>query len=166
MEVANYRFDELKKIRADSNRTAKWKDLLNKADRFYWPILDAWAEELNRVKNIDNEHEKELCKTLISFIIGKYDFYKIIKKRTKRVVVQGFNLNNTLATKRTLYPSCINAINKKNGGQYSKTIVFNHGYSINFRIHSAETLVAPSLKFDVKAIGLPAEEIYQQTFDL
>lgn len=54
----------------------------------------------------------------------------------------------------------------KNGGQYSKTIVFNRGYSINFRIHNSESKVTPSLKFDITAIGLPANEIYQQTFDL
>jgi HaeIII restriction endonuclease len=159
-------FDELSKIKNDSNRTALWDDLNDKPNRFYWPVLDAWSEEINRVCAISQAKEQALCKTIISFIIGKYDFYKIIRQGKKRVIVQGFNLNNTLSTKKTKYPTCINVINKKNGTQYSKTIVFNHGYSINFRIHNAESLVTPSLKFDVKAIGLPADEIYQQTFDI
>jgi HaeIII restriction endonuclease len=159
-------FNELAAIKKESNNLAQWKNLTDKAARFYWPTLDAWADELRRVCKIDTAHEVELCRTIISFIIGKFDFYKIIRKGKKRVVVQGFNLNKTLSTKQTKYPTCINAINNKNGGQYSKTIIFNHGYSINFRIHNAETLVIPSLKFDVKAIGLPVDDIYQQTFDI
>jgi hypothetical protein len=45
-------------------------------------------------------------------------------------------------------------------------VTFNRGYSINFRIHSASSKVESSLKFDVNAIGLPVNEIYQQTFDI
>ncbi|MCC8397733.1 MAG: HaeIII family restriction endonuclease [Rickettsia endosymbiont of Labidopullus appendiculatus] len=159
-------FDELAKIKNDSNGTALWKDVINKPSRFYWPILDAWSNEISRVCAISETKEVELCKTMISFIVGRFDFYKIIREGRKRVIVQGVNLNNTLSTKRTKHPTCINAINNKNGGQYSKTIVFNRGYSINFRTHNAESKVIPSLKFDITAIGLPANEIYQQTFDL
>jgi len=63
-------------------------------------------------------------------------------------------------------PNCGTWVNNKNGGQYSKTVVFNHGYSINFRIHNASSRVEASLKFDIKAIGLPTSEVYQQTIDL
>jgi hypothetical protein len=159
-------FNQLTKIKNGSSGLALWKEIEDKPSRFYWPILDAWAGELNRVCSIDALHEAELCKAIISFVIGKFDFYKIVRTGKKRVVVEGFNLNNTLSTKQTKYPTCINAINNKNGGQYSKTIVFNHGYSINFRIHSAKSAVESSLKFDVKAIGFPEDGIYKQTFDI
>jgi hypothetical protein len=53
-------------------------------------------------------------------------------------------------------------IDTKNGGQYSKTVVLNHGYSFNFRIHNKSKRVEPSLAFDVQAIGLPPE-IYTHT---
>jgi len=158
-------FGELRKIKKDSNGTFLWDNLENKAERFYWPILDAWANELKRICEISSEKQAVLCREIISYIVGRYDFYKVVCEGTKKVNIQAWNFNNTLATKRTKYPDCINAINNKNGGQYSKTLVFNHGYSINFRIHNASSRVEPSLKFDINAIGLPTE-VYQQTLDL
>jgi hypothetical protein len=140
-------------------------DIADKSNEYYWPVLDAWADEVKRLCNQETEKQAEVCKSMISYLIGKHDFYKVICDGPRSVALQGFNLNNTLATKRTKYPNSINAINNKNGGQYSKTVVFNHGYSINFRIHSASSKVESSLKFDVKAIGLPVNEVYQQTFD-
>ena len=92
--------------------------------------------------------------TLVSLFAGAHTVY-----------LQAYNFNGTLSTRRTKYPDAINTINKKNGGVYSKTIVFNHGYSINFRIHNASSRVEPSLKFDITAMGLPVNEVYQQTFE-
>ncbi|WP_419234801.1 HaeIII family restriction endonuclease [Rickettsia endosymbiont of Nabis limbatus] len=103
--------------------------------------------------------------TLVSYLVGKYDFYKVICSGSNRVIIQAYNFNNTLNTKKTNYPNHIYAINTKNGGIYSKTIVFNRGFSINFRIHNASSRVEPSLKFDINAIGLPINEVYQHTFD-
>jgi len=60
----------------------------------------------------------------------------------------------------------ISHILEKEKSLNSKTVTFNRGYSINFRIHSASSKVESSLKFDVNAIGLPVNEIYQQTFDI
>lgn len=159
-------FDELKKIRRDSGAKSLWSDVEDKAQRFYWPILDAWAGELQRICQISPAKQSELCRAIISYLVGKYDFYKVICEGAERVQIQAWNFNKTLATKQTKYPDFINAINNKNGGQYSKTLVFNHGYSINFRIHSASSRVEPSLKFDINAIGLPTSEVYQQTLDL
>jgi HaeIII restriction endonuclease len=158
-------FDELKRIKQESKSAALWSDLDNKADRFYWPLLDAWANELNRICALGIEEQKQLCEAMIAYLIGRHDFYKVIREGANRVLIQAFNFNNTLATKRSKYPDCINAINNKNGGQYSKTVVFNHGYSINFRIHSASSRVESSLKFDITAIGLPTG-VYQQTLDV
>jgi len=159
-------FNELKKIKTDSGGTTLWAEIDDKPTRFYWPILDAWADELKRVCNISPVKQAELCKAIIAYLVGKHDFYKVICEGSERVQIQAWNFNKTLATRNTKYPDCINAINNKNGGQYSKTLVFNHGYSINFRIHSASSRVEPSLKFDINAIGLPVNEVYQQTLDL
>ncbi|MDH2918917.1 MAG: HaeIII family restriction endonuclease [Sideroxydans sp.] len=165
-QAATPLFDELKKIKKGSDGTALWSDMDDKAQRFYWPILDAWADELQRICHISTAKQAELCKAIISYLVGKHDFYKVICEGSTNVQIQAWNFNKTLATKRTKYPDCINAINNKNGGLYSKTLVFNHGYSINFRIHSASSRVEPSLKFDINAIGLPSSEVYQQTLDL
>ena len=70
----------------------------------------------------------------------------------------------TLATAHTPLPHRIIAIERVNGGRYSKTVVFNQGYSINFRIHNASSKVEPSLKFDIKAVGLPPA-LYRHTIE-
>lgn len=136
------------------------------ANEYYWPVLNAWADEIKNLCDQGAEKQAEVCKSIISYLVGKHDFYKVICEKQTRVSIQGFNFNNTLTTRKTKYPDSIIAINSKNGSQYSKTVVFNHGYSINFRIHSASSKVEPSLKFDVNAIGLPVNEVYQQTFDI
>ena len=128
--------------------------------------LYSWADEIKNLCEQSAEKQAQVCKSIIAYLVGKHDFYKVICEGQKRVLIQGFNFNNTLTTRKTKYPDSINAINSKNGGQYSKTVVFNHGYSINFRIHSASSKVESSLKFDVNAIGLPVNEVYQQTFDI
>jgi len=157
-------FSELKTIKKQSNGQALWNDLPEKPIRFYWPILNAWVAEIQRLREIP-EVEKALCRALISYLVGKHDFYKVICSSDKTVRLQAWNFNRTLSTPHTQYPTVINVINTMNGGQYSKTIVFNHGYSINFRIHNASSKVEPSLKFDITAIGLPPSEIRQQTLD-
>jgi len=159
-------FTKLAKLRKESNRTMLWDEVSDKANEYYWPVLDAWTDEIKSLCEQSTQKQAEVCKSIIAYLVGKHDFYKVICEGQKRVSIQGFNFNNTLATRKTKYPDSINAINNKNGGQYSKTIVFNHGYSINFRIHSASSKVESSLKFDVNAIGLPVNEVYQQTFDI
>lgn len=158
-------FSELKSIRKNSNATALWADLDQKPERFYWPLLDAWADEITRLCEISNPKSAEVCREMISYLIGRNDFYKVICHGAHTVNIQAYNFNGTLATRRTKYPETIISINKKNGGVYSKTIIFNHGYSLNFRIHNASSRVEPSLKFDITALGLPVNEIYQQTFE-
>lgn len=159
-------FDELKQIQDSSGRKKLWNELENKAERFYWPLLDAWADEIKRLSDVSPQKEVESCRAIISYLIGKQDFYKVICEGAKLIHIQAYNFHGTLATKRTKYPDSILAINNKNGGQYSKTLTFNHGYSLNFRIHSASSRVEPSLKFDINAIGLPTSEVYQQTLDV
>ena len=159
-------FGALRQIRTESGGTALWANLPDKDARYYWPILNAWAEEVNRVCGQDGQNSAEACRAMIAYLVGVHDFYKVICEGKKKVHVQCFNFNNTLSEKRTKYPDYINSINNRNGGQYSKTITFNRGYSINFRIHSASTSVEPSLKFDINAISLPAVGIYHQTLDV
>ena len=158
-------FAELSSIRQESGATILWAQLENKPERFYWPLLDAWADEITRLCSVSDEQSAVVCKEMISYLIGRNDFYKVICHGANSVNIQAYNFNDTLATRKTKYPSSINVINKKNGGVYSKTIVFNHGFSINFRIHNASSRVEPSLKFDITAMGLPVNEVYQQTFE-
>jgi hypothetical protein len=152
-------FAELTQIRKDSGAKALWSDQKDVPERFYWKVLDAFEAEILRLTAADAPRASEVSKNLISYIIGNHDFYKVIS-RQDQVEIQGFNLNGTLAVSKTRYPEHVIGIDRLNGGQYSKTVRFNRGFTFNFRIHSASSRVESSLKFDVKAISLPPAEIY------
>lgn len=159
-------FNELAQIKRETKGTEIWENVDKKAERFYWPILYAWADELERLCGNNNPKADKVCAALISYLLGKHDFYKVMSfAKDKTVAIQAFNFGGSLATQKTKYPDHIYQISDKNGGVYSKTVVLNHGYSINFRIHSASSRVEPSLKFDVRAISFPSNEIYQQTLN-
>jgi HaeIII restriction endonuclease len=152
-------FAELKNIRNNSGAKALWSDQVDVPNRFYWKVLDAFEAELLRLTAPDAPRSAEVTKSLISYIIGNHDFYKVIS-RPDQVEIQGFNLNGSLAVSKTHYPEHVIGIDRLNGGQYSKTVRFNRGFTFNFRIHSASSRVEPSLKFAVSAISLPPTEIY------
>lgn len=152
-------FAELKEIRRSSGAKALWSDQKDVPNRFYWKVLDAFEAELLRLTAPDSPRASEVTKNLISYIIGNHDFYKVIS-RPDQVEIQGFNLVGTLAVSKTRYPEHVIGIDRLDGGQYSKTVRFNRGFTFNFRIHSASSRVEPSLKFAVSAISLPPSEIY------
>lgn len=140
-------------------------DIYDKPNTIYWPVLNAFSDELTRIQNSKSIKEELLCKNLISYLIGNNDFYKIIAT-TNEVVIQGFNFHNSLAIPKSKYPKQIVGIDKKNGGIYSKNLRFSGGYTINFRIHNASSRVEPSLKFAISAISFPPKEIYTQNITL
>jgi hypothetical protein len=158
-------FAMLAEKRRGSNGALAWEELENKADTVYWPILNAWETEINRVAALGAQEQSTLCEGIIRFIVGGNDFYKVICKSDGRLNVQAFNFGGTLPTRQAHYPTHLLSIASVNGGTYSKTLTFNRGLSINFRIHNASSKVEPSLKFDVNAIGLPEGAIHQQTFE-
>lgn len=151
-------FAELTKIRKESAGTALWKEQTDVANRFYWPILDAFESEIIRFSQ-DPSTQAETASKLVSYIVGFQDFYKIVVRKDV-VELQAFNLGGTLSVTKTRLPNQIIGIDRLNGGQYSKTIRLNRGFTFNFRIHSASSRVESSLKFDVTAISLPPSEIY------
>ena len=166
-DKVNPLFDKLQRINDNSNGTELWANLPDKDARYYWPILNAWADEVHRVCGDDSPIRIQACRAMIAYLVGVNDFYKVMyESRKSSVHIQSFNFNNTLDGSRTKYPDYINSINSRNSGQNSTIITFNRGYSINFRIHSASSRVEPSLKFDINAIGLPVNGIYQQTLDV
>ena len=137
-------FAELTIIRKESAGAALWKIQPDVANRFYWPILDAFESEINRLSQNPSTQAQTASK-LVSYIVGFQDFYKIV---------------GTLSVTKTRLPDQIIGIDRLDGGKFSKTIRLNRGFTFNFRIHSASSRVEPSLKFDVTAISLPPSEIY------
>ena len=120
--------------------------------------MDAFESEINRLSQNPSTQAQTASK-LVSYIVGFQDFYKIVVRKDV-VELQAFNLGGTLSVTKTRLPDQIIGIDRLDGGQFSKTIRLNRGFTFNFRIHSASSRVEPSLKFDVTAISLPPSEIY------
>jgi hypothetical protein len=132
----------------------------------YWGVLNAWANEIWRCYGKTEAEHDAFCAKIITYLFGTHDFYKVIRHGDTSVDVQCVNFKKALTKPYARYPSVIRAIDNLNGGQYSKTIVFNNGFSINFRIHSADSKLNTSLKFAISAISLPVGQFYQQTLEV
>ena len=141
---------------------AAWKNQANKHATYYQPILDAFRIELSAI----NANNANIPQALVSYLVGRFDFYKVMK-RTRVVEILAFNLHGTLGRgisgnrpvtpiPRLVLPTQLIQFQMKPGSTDTLLMVFNQGWQLSFRIHNAETLVIPSLKFDVNLDGNPA----------
>ena len=141
-------FRELRTLRRQG---AYWRDLDNKSQRFYIPILNAFRDEAVRLCNGNVDAPRRM----VEYLMGEHDFYKVIKENGD-VSVQSFNMHGTLGWGRHIrLPNRLIQATEKHGSENTMIFYFDEGWSLSFRIHNAESLVAPSLKFDVQIIGLP-----------
>ncbi len=158
-------FMELKEIRdcKSDGVPALWSDIEGKAEKYYIPILKAFMKELSKI-NSENEHIPE---KLIRYLLGRYDFYKVItddRNRTTRVeaINIGGTLNKQSGTIRSItkipvlkMPTQFYHIGMKQGSDNTIEVICDEGWQISMRIHNASSKVEPSLKFDINLISLP-----------
>lgn len=141
-----------------------WCNIPNKINNIYVPILEAFIGEIKRTANNDSDMPKKM----VQYLLGKYDFYKIISVDNQNMArIDAFNiygsLNKKTKTKKSKFhvpiiklPTRLMHIGFKPKSKTTVEIVFDNGWSFNFRIHNASTLVENSLKFDIQFVGLPA----------
>lgn len=126
------------------------------------PILNAFKIEL---ECLDRENEGVVPKNLLSYLIGKKDFYKIIKQ-SRTTEIYGFHLYGTLnktapknkpqiKVPRLKLPTKIIDISFKTNSKDTLILTCDEGWQISFRIHNASSKVEPSLKFDINLVGQP-----------
>lgn len=141
-------FLELRNLR---DKKTFWRDLENKSTRFYIPILDAFIHETARICELSIDSPKRM----VEYLIGKYDFYKIIKENGD-VLIQSFNLRGSLGWgKKVKLPSRMIEIRFKPESANTLFLTFDEGWQLSLRIHNAESHIVPSLKFDIQIIGYP-----------
>lgn len=164
------RFTRLRQMRddaRDNGETALWEDVDRKFEDYYIPILQAFMDELNRLAQ---EHADVPAK-LIRYLLGRYDFYKVITDDARRATrVEAFNLAGTLNARsegnRSITPIQLLQMptrfyhigfKETNSGlsQTTITVVCDKGWEISMRLHNASSRVEPSLKFDVNLISVP-----------
>ena len=166
-------FTDLARIRDNSRADgspAFWRDIPDKAERYYIPILDAFVDELKR---LDNKYD-DIPERLVKYLLGRYDFYKVITDDARRFTrIEAINLGGTLGQgakdKNALakipilkMPTQFYHIGFKPGSDNTIIVVCDQGWTISMRLHNASSKVEPSLKFDVQLISLP-ESIYAET---
>lgn len=143
-----------RELRTRQGRGENWRDIPNKIQLYYLPVLQAFQREMNA---LFQAQPQQVASGLIRYLLGRFDFYKVIKENGT-VNIKSFNLDGTLGWGRRLpLPTDIIRIAPKPNSDTTIIMVFDRGWSISFRIHNASSRVEPSLKFDIAPIGFPQE---------
>lgn len=154
-------FDELREMKSSG---VLWRDIINKEERFYSPLLVAFIDELRR---LDSDNPGEIPRRLLRYLIGSNDFYKVITNTRREVTqIQTFNLYGTLnrnagtvrpqtRIQQLTMPSRFFDISFKPNSGNTVHVTCDQGWGISLRIHNASSRVEPSLKFDVTLVGVP-----------
>ncbi len=141
-----------RELNSRRRRGERWRDIPNKRQLYYMPILQAFRREMEFLFGRQPDRTAE---ALINYLLGRYDYYKVIKENSE-VSMMSFNVQGSLRWgSRIPLPSRIIEITHKPNSETTLFFTFDHGWQISFRIHNASTMVEPSLKFDIKIIGLP-----------
>lgn len=141
-----------------------WRQIENKWERYYMPILSAYLEEIQRMCSKD----VTVPEKLLSYFFGAHDFYKVIMKHNARTTtVEGFNMHGTLnvACGKTKAMTKVPIIKMptrlldaafKVGTKTTIILTFDGGWSISMRLHNKDKVAKPtSLAWEVYLEGLP-----------
>ena len=161
-------FDEIEplfaELKALKEKGSLWKQLDHKESRFYTPLLNAFISELKR---LDALYPSEIPPALITYLLGRNDFYKVIAKDSNKTTeLQAFNISGSLnksagsikplsRVQQIKLPNKIFDISYKQNSNNTIIITCDQGWAVSLRIHSAKSTVEPSLKFDVNLVGTP-----------
>ncbi len=144
-------------------RGMAWHDMYDKDEKIYVPLLRAFKNEIEKSYGQD----KSIPRKLVEYLLGSYDFYKIISIDSKQMTqIQTYNLHGTLnkAAKKekpkkiiptVILPTRIVSFDFKPFSKNTVELYLDGGWQFSFRIHNASTIVEPSLKFDIQIIGMP-----------
>lgn len=141
----------------------KWNELTNKAQQVYLPLLKAFLNEIN----ICNKRDKTLPRRMVEYLLGEFDFYKVISIDSRKITqIQTYNLHGQLnqpsQTKHAeiripiaSLPTRIVSFDFKPNSTNTVELYMDGGWQFSFRIHNASKYVESSLKFDIQIIGMP-----------
>lgn len=164
-------FDNLAKLRTISKATQKWDTLGDYHTSVYVPVLDAFRKELLR---LETDNAGIISERLIEYLIGRQDFYKVIKGNNK-VEIQAYNLHGTLnlpfenikpkaKIQKLKLPNRLIEVVYQENSKTTLLVTLNEGWQISFRIHNASSRIEPSLKFDINLVSAPHSLFSNQLF--
>ena len=147
----------------EKSKRAKFNELTNKENDVYIPLLTAFINEINQQYLV----HKDIPGKLVEYLLGKHDFYKIISMDRERTTqIQSYNLHGTLNQNSeskqasiqipiASLPTRIVSLDFVPEKANTVELYMDGGWQFSFRIHNAETYVAPTLKFDIQIVGMP-----------
>ncbi len=153
-------FDFLKR---EQRRNTTWAALEDKEGDVYVPLLNAFLDEVSRAYKED----PSVAVKMFEYLVGIKDYHKIVSHDSKKLtLIHTFNLHGTLNQPSRVkvsafevspldLPTEILAMRFKRNSNTTVEIYMDNGWAFSFRIHSASTVVQPSLKFDVQFISTP-----------
>ena len=131
-----------------------WKDFSEKKNDVYAPLLRAFRDEMLRLMG-DESKSASVCRAFARYMVGKRDYYKAMAYHRKElVVVQGYNFNRKMACPGAPFPKFL--ISAALSGETTLVLTFDGGWVFKMRIHTAESRITNSLKWDVRIIGHPS----------
>jgi hypothetical protein len=165
-------FFKLEEIKKQSNGKKKWSEIGDYHESVYLPILKAFVAELRRLYKSDNS---KVASNLISYLVGKSDFYKVIKNK-KNVEIHSYNLNGSLnlpfrnilpkyVSPRVPLPTQILSIDFKKNSKNTVIVEMDNDWVLSFRIHNASSKVEASLKFDINLLRSP-KNLFKNTLNI
>ncbi len=153
-------FDYLKK---EKNKGTLWRELPDKENDVYVPLLNAFIDEIERSYNKNSEVPRKM----VEYLLGEYDFYKVVSIDEDKITqILTFNMRGTLNQKtkttqpttlipKASLPNRLIKIGFKPNKKNTIEMFLDEGWQFSFRIHNASTKVEPSLKFDIQIVGMP-----------
>lgn len=147
----------------EKKKNTLFDNLHNKENEVYIPLLKAFINEIN----LQNQTHPDLPSRLVEYLLGKYDFYKVISIDKQRMTqIQSYNMHGTLSQDSAsqeasikiptvLLPTRIVSLDFVPNKANTVELYMDGGWQFSFRIHNAEKVVAPTLKFDIQIVGMP-----------
>ena len=163
-EAVRPTFDYLKE---EKSKGTYFREIPDKEQRVYVPIVQAFIDEIQH----QYEVHKDMPAKMVEYLLSRYDFYKIISMDAQRQTqIQAYNLHGTLnKPSRTTQPSIqvplsalptrlirIGFVPERHN---TAELYLDGGWQFTFRIHNAEDIATPSLKFDIQIVGMPTSII-------
>ena len=140
------------RLRQEKERGRLFRDLPDKIDTIYNPVLSAFEDELRR---LCQDNSNQFIKQFFHYLVGMLDYYKVICL-SNQVVVESINLDGTLRWgSKWETPTRIERIERKERSDNTVLVNFEGGWQLSFRIHNATTRAEPSLKFDIQFTCMP-----------
>ncbi len=150
-------------LQAGKENKLLFSQIEDKENNIYVPILKSFKNELRSILEQDDKNPAKL----VEYLIGKFDFYKVISVDSKNFTsIQAVNIHKTLnlpsknrvssyEIPQVKLPKRLIHLDFAPESKTTLELYLDGGWQFTFRIHNASSKVEPSLKFDIQIVGMP-----------